>query len=77
VNIGCGTDISIKELAELIVSEVAYEGKLVFDTLRPDGTPRKLLDVSKISNLGWKPYYDLQKGIQKTIKEVLNEMNFE
>jgi GDP-L-fucose synthase len=77
VNIGCGTDVSIKELAELIVAEVGYEGQLVFDTTRPDGTPRKLLDVSKISNLGWKPYYDLQKGIQKTIREVINKRNFE
>jgi GDP-L-fucose synthase len=77
VNIGCGTDVSIKELAELIVTEVGYEGQLVFDTTKPDGTPRKLLDVSKISDLGWKPYYDLQKGVQKTIKEVINELNFE
>jgi GDP-L-fucose synthase len=77
VNIGCGTDVTIKDLAELIVAEVGYEGQLVFDTTKPDGTPRKLLDVSKLSYLGWKPYYDLQKGIQKTIKEVINEMNFE
>jgi GDP-L-fucose synthase len=53
VNIGCGYDISIKELAELIVAEVGYEGKLVFDTTKPDGTPRKLMDTSKINNLGW------------------------
>ena len=77
VNIGCGTDVTIKDLAELIVAEVGYEGQLVFDTTKPDGTPRKLLDVSKLRYFGWKPYYDLQKGIQKTIKEVINEVNFE
>ena len=73
VNIGCGSDVSIKELAELIVAEVGYEGQLVFDSTKPDGTPRKLMDVSKIKNLGWKPLYDLQKGIEKTIVEVINQ----
>jgi GDP-L-fucose synthase len=71
VNIGCGTDVSIKELAELIVAEVGYEGKLVFDTTKPDGTPRKLMDVSKINSLGWQSSCDLEKGIQKTISEFL------
>ncbi len=77
VNIGCGMDISIKELADLIISEVGYEGQIIFDTTKPDGTPRKLMDVSKINNLGWKPRFDLQKGIQKTIKEFNNLLNFE
>jgi GDP-L-fucose synthase len=72
VNIGCGTDISIKELAELIVSEVGYEGNLFFDTTKPDGTPRKLMDPSKINNLGWKASMNLVEGIKKTIKEVEN-----
>ncbi len=72
VNIGCGTDISIKELAELIVSEVGYEGQLVFDTTRPDGTPRKLMDTSKINNFGWKPSIKLNEGIIQTINEVKN-----
>jgi GDP-L-fucose synthase len=73
VNIGCGTDVSIKELAELIVAEVGYEGQLVFDTTKPDGTPRKLMDISKINNLGWRPVIDLKIGIQKTISEVINQ----
>jgi GDP-L-fucose synthase len=77
VNIGCGSDISIKDLAALIVAEVGYEGQLNFDTTKPDGTPRKLMEVSKINNLGWKSHYDLQKGIQKTIKEFINLLNFE
>ena len=72
VNIGCGTDVSIKELAELIVTEVGYEGELVFDTTKPDGTPRKLMDTSKINNLGWKFSVSLNVGIQRTIKEVNN-----
>ena len=70
VNIGCGTDVSIKKLAELIVTEVGYEGRLMFDTTKPDGTPRKLMDTSKINNLGWRSKIDLAEGIKKTIKEV-------
>ena len=73
VNIGCGTDVSIIELAELLVAEVGYKGQLIFDTTKPDGTPRKLMDVSKINFLGWQPCYDLKKGIQKTISEVINQ----
>ena len=69
VNIGCGNDVSIKELSELIVAEVGYEGQLVFDTTKPDGTPRKLMDTSKINHLGWKSSIDLQSGLKKTINE--------
>ena len=72
VNIGCGTDVSIKELAELIVAEVGYEGKLVFDITKPDGTPRKLMDTRKINDLGWHANVDLKTGIKKTIKEFDN-----
>jgi GDP-L-fucose synthase len=70
VNIGYGTDISIKELAELIVSEVGYKGQLVFDTTMPDGTPRKLMDTSKINNLGWFPKISLEVGISLTFQEI-------
>jgi GDP-L-fucose synthase len=73
VNIGCGTDVSIKELSEMIVAEVGYEGKLVFDTTKPDGTPRKLMDISKINHLGWSPSIDLKSGIRKTILEVKDQ----
>ena len=72
VNIGCGNEVSIKELAELIVAEVRYEGQLVFDTTKPDGTPRKLMDASKINNLGWQASINLQNGIKRTINEVNN-----
>jgi GDP-L-fucose synthase len=72
VNIGCGTDVSIKELAELIVAEVGYEGEIIFDTTKPDGTPRKLMDISKINNMGWRPNINLVDGLKRTIKEVEN-----
>ena len=75
VNIGCGTDVSIKELAELIVTEVGYEGQLFFDTAKPDGTPKKLMDTSKINNLGWFYKIKLQEGINLTIKEYLLQFN--
>jgi GDP-L-fucose synthase len=70
VNIGCGKDVSIKELAELIVAEVGYEGQLVFDTTRPDGTLRKLMDTSKINNLGWRYKMNFTEGLRKTLEEV-------
>jgi len=70
VNIGWGEDVSIKELAYIIASEVGYTGALEFDTTKPDGTPRKLLDTTKINNLGWKPSIKLEDGIRRTIVEV-------
>jgi GDP-L-fucose synthase len=70
VNIGWGSDVSIKEVAEIIANEVGYKGKLKFDTTKPDGTPRKLLDTSKINSLGWKPSIKLEDGIRQTIEEV-------
>jgi GDP-L-fucose synthase len=69
VNIGCGTDIQIKELAELIVQEVGHEVRIVFDTTKPDGTPRKLMDTSKINDLGWSANVGLREGVIQTIKE--------
>ena len=70
VNIGWGEDLTIKELATLIAAEVGYTGSLEFDTSKPDGTPRKLLDTTKINNLGWKPFIKLQAGVSRTIVEV-------
>lgn len=69
VNIGCGTDVSIKELAELIASEVGYEGDFIFDTTKPDGTPRKLMDINKIKSIGWYPKISLIEGLKHTINE--------
>jgi GDP-L-fucose synthase len=66
INVGTGKDISIAELSELIREIVGYEGKIVFDTNRPDGTPRKLLDVSRFDAMGWKPQIGLREGIEST-----------
>jgi len=66
INVGCGEDISIGELAELICEIVGFDGQLAWDTTKPDGTPRKLLDVSKIRALGWRPAITLRDGIKGT-----------
>ncbi|NET10008.1 MAG: GDP-L-fucose synthase [Symploca sp. SIO2B6] len=66
VNVGTGDEVSIKELALTIKAVVGYEGELVFDTSKPDGTPRKLLDISKLKSLGWQPKTSLKEGIETT-----------
>jgi GDP-L-fucose synthase len=66
INVGCGEDISIAELALLVKDVVGYTGNIEYDTKKPDGTPRKLLDVSKLMGLGWKPKTSLEEGITKT-----------
>jgi GDP-L-fucose synthase len=73
VNIGWGSDISIRELAELIVSEVGYQGAITFDTLKPDGSPRKLMDTTKINGLGWAPKIKLSEGIKQTVLEYVKK----
>ena len=70
VNIGTGTDVTIKELALTIKDVVGFTGDLTFDTTKPDGTPRKLMDVSKINQLGWKHKIDLREGIEMVYNEV-------
>ena len=66
VNVGCGEDISIRELAELVCEVVGFDGELSWDKTKPDGTPRKLLDVSKLRGLGWTPTIPLRDGIAQT-----------
>jgi GDP-L-fucose synthase len=66
VNIGWGEDITIRQLAELVLSAIGYSGRLEFDSSKPDGTPRKLLDVARLTNLGWKPRISLEAGIAQT-----------
>lgn len=66
INVGVGEDISIRELADLIASVVGYEGKIELDETKPDGTPRKLLDVSRLTSLGWSPQVSLVEGITST-----------
>ena len=69
VNIGVGADISISELAQLIKAIVGYAGRLRFDPSKPDGTPRKLMDVSKLNGMGWKAQIGLKEGIEKVYRE--------
>ena len=66
INVGCGEDISIRELAELICDVVGFDGDLTWDATKPDGTPRKLLDVTKLRALGWRPSISLRDGIAQT-----------
>jgi GDP-L-fucose synthase len=66
INVGCGQDLSIRELAELIAEVVGFEGTITFDPTRPDGTPRKLLDVSNLARLGWAPKISLRDGLERT-----------
>jgi GDP-L-fucose synthase len=65
-NVGTGTDVSIKELAQTIQKVVGHEGSITWDATKPDGTPRKLLDVSKLNGLGWKAQVELEEGIKQT-----------
>lgn len=74
VNVGVGEDISIKELAEKIKNIVGYQGEIIFDTTKPDGTPRKLVDVSKINALGWKANISLDEGLQKVYQWFLDNV---
>jgi len=69
VNIGTGIEISIKDLAYLIKDIVGYDGAIVFDHSKPDGTPRKLTDITKLTDLGWKYSIELREGITKVYKD--------
>jgi GDP-L-fucose synthase len=65
-NVGSGKDITIKELAETIQKAVGHQGKIIWDASKPDGTPRKLMDVSKMKDIGWEYSTELKEGIEKT-----------
>lgn len=75
VNIGTGVDVTIKELAETIQAAVGFEGEIVWNTDKPDGTPRKLMDVSKLHSLGWKHTIELKDGIQTVYEEFRSKQN--
>jgi len=75
INIGVGEDITIKELAETIKSIVGFNGELKWDTNKPDGTPRKLLDISRLKALGWSAQHTLKQGVIKTYEAFLQELN--
>ncbi|HBB0218143.1 TPA: GDP-L-fucose synthase, partial [Escherichia coli] len=68
INVGTGVDCSIREMAETMASVVGYQGKIVFDVTKPDGTPRKLMDVTRLKNLGWQYQYNLHEGLSLTYK---------
>jgi GDP-L-fucose synthase len=69
VNIGTGEDITIKDLAYLVKEVVGFKGNILFNSQMPNGTPRKLLDVSKLTNLGWQYKTSLKEGIEKTYED--------
>lgn len=74
INVGTGKEISIKNLAETVKKIVGYQGDLIFDASKPDGTPRKVLDVSKITNMGWKPTIELEEGIKNAYQDYLSKI---
>ena len=76
VNVGSGKDLSIKELALMIKEIVGFEGSVVFDTSKPDGTPRKLMDVGRINGLGWKYKIELEDGIRSVYNELIDANYF-
>jgi GDP-L-fucose synthase len=73
INVGCGEDVTIAELAAMVAEVVGFEGKLVFDRTKPDGTPRKLVDVRKITALGWRPAIALRDGVRSTYRWFLDQ----
>lgn len=73
VNAGCGEDLSIKELSEIVQKTVGYTGEIIWDSTKPDGTPRKLMDVSKLKSLGWEPKISLEEGIRRVVSVYINE----
>ena len=75
LNVGTGKDISIKDLAILIAKITSYKGEIRWDTIKPDGTPKKLLDISRITNLGWQPTISLEEGLTNTYKDFCNQLN--
>jgi GDP-L-fucose synthase len=75
VNIGTGIDVTIKELAETVKQIVGFEGEINWDTSRPDGTPRKLMDVSKLHSLGWKHKIELKDGIALAYQDFLTNVS--
>ena len=73
INIGCGKDITIRELAETVKRVVSFEGKIIFDPSKPDGTPRKVLDIGNINKLGWVPKIELLDGISKSYEDFVQQ----
>jgi GDP-L-fucose synthase len=77
INIGSGSDVSIKELVNAIVDVIGFEEEIIYDTTKPEGTPKRLLDISKIKKIGWEPMVDLMSGLNKTYEWFRNNIDFE
>jgi GDP-L-fucose synthase len=77
VNVGTGVDVTIRELTETVAHAIGYDGKITWDATKPDGAPRKLMDVSRLSNLGWKAKIPLNEGIERTYRSYLEELSDE
>jgi GDP-L-fucose synthase len=75
INVGTGRDLTIQQLAQMICDVIGFKGKIAFDHSKPDGTPRKLLEVSKLERLGWKPTVSLQDGIERTYRDFLGQQD--
>ena len=73
LNVGTGKDQTIKETAEMIKQVIGFEGEVIFDTTKPDGTPKKLLDTQAINSLGWYPRYEMLTGLQATYRSYLDD----
>ena len=73
INVGTGTDVTIKELTETVAAVTNFKGRITWDTSKPDGTPRKLMDVSRLTGLGWKARIGLREGVEKTYASFLEE----
>jgi len=73
VNIGTGTDVTIRELTEVVAQVTGFKGKIIWDSSKPDGTPRKLMDVSRLTTLGWKARIGVREGVEKTYASFLAE----
>jgi GDP-L-fucose synthase len=74
INIGCGQEVTIREAADLVAKVVGYRGRLVFDTSKPDGTPRKLLDATRLMALGWQASTHLREGLEKTYMDFFEKI---
>ena len=75
VNVGCGTDVTIRELVDQVAEVIGYKGRIIWDSSKPDGTPRKLLDTSRINDLGWEPAIPLKDGLTQTYQAFLKELS--
>jgi len=75
INVGSGSEITIRELSELVKRIVGFTGEIVWDSSKPDGTPRKLMDSSRLFALGWKPQVDLEAGIRLAYEDFLGKAN--